>query len=82
MVSRGHHGAHAWIAWGRAERIRDVFLSPDAFAQRTATLRSPNQLGDGLAAAGLPRPHPCPTTIAWALDADVPGARKRSLADR
>ncbi len=43
---------------GRAERIRDVFLSPDAFAQRTADASIAEQLGDGLAAAGLPRPAP------------------------
>ena len=43
---------------GRAERIRDVFLSPDAFAQRTADATIADQLGDGLAAAGLPRPTP------------------------
>jgi phage terminase large subunit len=43
---------------GRAERIRDVFLSPDAFAQRTADASIAEQLGDGLAAAGLPRPTP------------------------
>jgi phage terminase large subunit len=43
---------------GRAERIRDVFLSPDAFAQRTADASIADQLGDGLAAAGLPRPAP------------------------
>jgi hypothetical protein len=43
---------------GRAERIRDVFLSPDAFAQRTADASIADQLADGLAAAGLPRPTP------------------------
>jgi phage terminase large subunit len=43
---------------GRAERIRDVFLSPDAFAQRTADASIAEQLGDGLATAGLPRPAP------------------------
>jgi hypothetical protein len=43
---------------GRAERIRDVYLSPDAFAQRTADASIAEQLGDGLAAAGLPRPSP------------------------
>ena len=43
---------------GRAERIRDVYLSPDAFAQRTADASIAEQLGDGLAAAGLPRPTP------------------------
>ncbi len=43
---------------GRAERVRDIFLSPDAFAQRTADASIAEQLGDGLAAAGLPRPTP------------------------
>jgi hypothetical protein len=43
---------------GRAERIRDICLSPDAFAQRTADASIAEQLGDGLAAAGLPRPTP------------------------
>jgi hypothetical protein len=43
---------------GRVERIRDIFLSPDAFAQRTADASIAEQLGDGLAAAGLPRPSP------------------------
>jgi Terminase large subunit, T4likevirus-type, N-terminal len=43
---------------GRAERLRDIFLSPDAFAQRTADASIAEQLGDGLAAAGLPRPVP------------------------
>ena len=43
---------------GRAERIRDIFLSPDAFAQRSADASIAEQLGDGLAAAGLPRPTP------------------------
>jgi hypothetical protein len=43
---------------GRAERIREVYLSPDAFAQRTADASIVEQLGDGLAAAGVPRPVP------------------------
>jgi len=43
---------------GRTERIRDIFLSPDAFAQRTADATIAEQLGDGLASAGLPRPTP------------------------
>ena len=43
---------------GGVERIRDVYLSPDAFAQRTADASIADQLGDGLAAAGLPRPSP------------------------
>jgi phage terminase large subunit len=43
---------------GNLERIREIFLSPDAFAQRTADATIAEQLGDGLAAAGLPRPAP------------------------
>jgi hypothetical protein len=43
---------------GRAERVREIFLSPDAFAQRTADASIAEQLGDGLAIAGLPRPVP------------------------
>jgi len=43
---------------GRAERIRDVWLSPDAFAQRTADASIAEQLSDGLASAGLPRAAP------------------------
>ena len=43
---------------GSNERIREIFLSPDAFAQRTADASIAEQLGDGLAAAGLPRPSP------------------------
>jgi len=43
---------------GRAERIRDIYLSPDAFAHRTADASIAEQLGDGFAAAGLPRPTP------------------------
>ncbi len=43
---------------GRAERIRDIYLSPDAFAQRTADASIAEQLADGLASAGLPRPTP------------------------
>jgi hypothetical protein len=43
---------------GHGERIRDVFLSPDAFAQRSADASIAEQLSDGLAAAGLPRATP------------------------
>lgn len=38
------------------ERICDVFLSPDAFAQRTSEASIAEQLGDVLVANGLPRP--------------------------
>jgi hypothetical protein len=40
------------------ERITDVFLSPDAFAQRTSEASIAEQLGDVLVANGLPRPAP------------------------
>lgn len=40
------------------ERITDVFLSPDAFAHRTSEASIAEQLGDVLAANGLPRPTP------------------------
>ena len=38
------------------ERISEVFLSPDAFAHRTAEASIAEQVGDVLAANGLPRP--------------------------
>jgi len=38
------------------ERISEVFLSPDAFAHRTAEASIAEQLGDVLVATGLPRP--------------------------
>ncbi|GAC1635562.1 MAG: hypothetical protein NVS9B14_12920 [Candidatus Acidiferrum sp.] len=40
------------------EQIREVFLSPDAFAHRTAEASIAEQLGDVLIANGLPRPSP------------------------
>jgi phage terminase large subunit len=40
------------------ERISEVFLSPDAFAHRTAEASVAEQLGEVLAANGLPRPAP------------------------
>ena len=40
------------------EPIREVFLSPDAFAHRTAEASVAEQLGDVLLANGLPRPVP------------------------
>lgn len=40
------------------ERIGEVFLSPDAFAHRTAEASIAEQLGDVLTANGLPRPAP------------------------
>ena len=38
------------------ERISDVFLSPDAFAHRTAEASIAEQLGEVLTLSGLPRP--------------------------
>jgi phage terminase large subunit len=51
------------LAQGIAERsgrenISEVFLSPDAFAHRTAEASIAEQLGDVLLANGLPRPAP------------------------
>jgi phage terminase large subunit len=40
------------------ENIREVFLSPDAFAHRTAEASIAEQLGDVVVANGLPRPTP------------------------
>ncbi len=40
------------------EKIADIFLSPDAFAQHTSDLTIAEQLGDVLAENGLPRPAP------------------------
>ncbi|MGB8476476.1 MAG: hypothetical protein WCE61_20540 [Candidatus Acidiferrum sp.] len=51
------------LAQGIAERsgrenIREVFLSPDAFAHRTAETSIAEQLGEVLMVNGLPRPAP------------------------
>jgi phage terminase large subunit len=43
---------------GEPERISEIFLSPDAFAERTADASIAEQLGDALSVAGLPRPAP------------------------
>ncbi len=40
------------------EQIREVFLSPDAFAHRTAEASIAEQIGDVLGMNGLPRPVP------------------------
>jgi len=40
------------------ERISEIFLSPDAFAHRTAEAAVSEQLSDVLVANGLPRPSP------------------------
>jgi hypothetical protein len=48
--------AQAIVERSGRERISEVFLSPDAFAHRTAEASIAEQLGDILAANGLPRP--------------------------
>src|SRR5579859_632660 len=40
------------------ERIREIYLSPDAFARRTSEASIAEQLGDVLEENGLPRPVP------------------------
>jgi hypothetical protein len=40
------------------ERIREIYLSPDAFARRTSEASIADQLGDVLEQNGLPRPVP------------------------
>ena len=40
------------------ERIREIYLSPDAFAKRTSEASIAEQLGDVLEQNGLPRPVP------------------------
>ena len=54
------------------ERISEIFLSPDAFAHRTAEASIAEQLGDVLTANGLPRRR---------LAAHVSVAGVRCLAD-
>ena len=50
-----------------AENISEIFLSPDAFAHHTSESTIAEQIGNVLAANGLPRPwRLAPTTIAWA----------------
>lgn len=43
---------------GKLEHIDAIYLSPDAFAHRTDESSIAEQMGDVLAAAGLPRPIP------------------------
>lgn len=42
----------------KRERIREIYLSPDAFARRTSEASIAEQLGDVLEQNGLPRPVP------------------------
>jgi hypothetical protein len=48
--------AQAIVERSGRDRISEVFLSPDAFAHRTAEASIAEQLGDVLMANGLPRP--------------------------
>jgi phage terminase large subunit len=48
--------AQAIVERSGRERINEVFLSPDAFAHRTAEASIAEQLGEVLLANGLPRP--------------------------
>jgi phage terminase large subunit len=48
--------AHEIVERSRGERITNIYLSPDAFAHRTDESSIAEQMGDVLAAAGLPRP--------------------------
>ena len=50
--------AQAIVERTAGERIHEVWLSPDAFAQRTSEATIAEQMGDVLAAAGLPQPAP------------------------
>ena len=50
--------AQAIVERSGREQIHDVFLSPDAFAHRTSEASIAEQLGEVLAANGLPRPAP------------------------
>jgi hypothetical protein len=50
--------AQAIVERSGREQIREVFLSPDAFAHRAAEASIAEQLGDVLVANGLPRPAP------------------------
>ncbi len=50
--------AQAIVERSGREQIREVFLSPDAFAHRTAEASIAEQLGDVLVVNGLPRPAP------------------------
>ena len=42
----------------KRERIREIYLSPDAFAHRTSEASIAEQLGEVLEQNGLPRPVP------------------------
>jgi hypothetical protein len=50
--------AQAIIDQTNSEKIEEIYLSPDAFAQRTSEASIAEQLGDVLQQNGLPRPTP------------------------
>ena len=50
--------AQAIVERTQRERIREIYLSPDAFAQRTSEASIAEQLGEVLQQNGLPRPVP------------------------
>jgi hypothetical protein len=62
------------------ERISEIFLSPDAFAHRTAEASIAEQLGDVLVVNGLPRPAPADDESHWRLAIHVSVARVGCLA--
>jgi len=68
---------------GRAEKIDAIYLSPDAFARRTDESSIAEQMGDVLAAAGLPRPTPADNERigGWMLMYQMLDAREWFIAD-
>ena len=50
--------AQAIVERSEGEKIAEIYLSPDAFAKRTAEATIAEQIGDVLAGGGLPRPSP------------------------
>ncbi len=50
--------AQAIVEKTKLEKIREIYLSPDAFAQRTSEASIAEQLGEVLQQNGLPRPVP------------------------
>ena len=61
------------------ENISEVFLSPDAFAHRTAEASIAEQLGDVLTVNGLPRPSPADDDRVGGWKLHVPVARSGRL---
>jgi hypothetical protein len=50
--------AQAIVERSAGEKISEAYLSPDAFAKRTAEATIADQIGDVFAGSGLPRPSP------------------------